>query len=273
MKSLILTLLFSTLLFAQKPDLLLLSNYEEEQNINGWYMSEKLDGVRAYWDGNKLISRSGKLFATPDFFTKDFPKHNLDGELWSKRGDFEAIVSIVNQKSPHPGWDNITYNIFEVPQSDGNLTTRLSKVIQSNYVKLILQIKIQNKEHLKEFLHKIERLGGEGVVIRDGSLPYFTGRGKNASKVKSYIDDECIVVGYNRGNGKFQDMVGSLSCRLKDKRVIKIGSGLSEKERVNPPKIGTLITFKYYGLTSKGNPRFPVFMRVRELTTSTDSHE
>jgi len=72
------------------------------------------------------------------------------------------------------------------------------------------------------------------------------------------------VVGYNGGHGKYKGLLGSLSCRMDSMQVIKIGSGLSDKQRKNPPKIGTVITFKYYGLTSKGNPKFPIFLRVRE---------
>ena len=106
-------------LYAQKPNLFLLNKYAEDTNVTGWYMSEKLDGVRAFWDGKKLISRGGKVFNTPNFFTKDFPQHSLDGELWTKRGDFSATTSIVRKKKPHKGWENITYNIFEVPNADG----------------------------------------------------------------------------------------------------------------------------------------------------------
>ena len=224
-------------------------------------MSEKLDGVRAFWDGEKLISRSGKVFNAPKFFTKDFPKYEIDGELWTKRADFSNIVSIVNQKKPHAKWREITYNIFEVPQSKGNLKQRIKQVKESKYIKLIKQIKVKSKKHLKEFQKSIEKLGGEGIVVRNGSLPYYTGRDNNALKVKSYIDEECEVVGYNNGNGKYKGMIGSLSCRLKNLKVIKIGSGLNEQQRAVPPKIGAIITFKYYGLTSKGNPRFPIFLR------------
>ena len=52
------------LAWGAKPELLLLETYKD-QNISGWLMSEKLDGVRAYWDGEKLISRGGKVFAAP----------------------------------------------------------------------------------------------------------------------------------------------------------------------------------------------------------------
>ena len=263
MKLFLLVFLFSSL-FAQKPDLLLLKKYSNDINVTSWYMSEKLDGVRAYWDGKNLISRSGKIFAAPLFFTKDFPKHKLDGELWSKRGDFSNIVSIVNKHKLHNGWKILTYNIFEVPSAKGNLLQRLNSIKnETTYLKIIKQIKVQDRQHLQEFLKSVEEKGGEGVVVRDGSLDYYTGRDNNSLKVKSYIDEECEVVGYNKGQGKYENMTGSISCKMKNMQVINIGSGLSDIQRAKPPKIGTVITFKYYGLTSKGKPRFPVFLRIR----------
>ncbi len=265
MKFLLYILLFVYLpLSAEKPELFLLDNYTKDKNVTSWYMSEKLDGVRAYWDGEKLISRSGKIFAAPSFFTNNFPKHKLDGELWSKRGDFSNIVSIVNQKNSHPAWKNLTYNVFEVPDTDGNLTQRLLHVENATYIKVVKQIKIKDKKQLDNFMKSVEEKGGEGVVVRDGTLAYYTGRTKKALKVKSYIDAECEVVGYNKGKGKYEGVVGSLSCRMENMQVIKIGSGLDEHQQAIPPKIGAIITFKYYGLTSKGNPRFPIFLRVRK---------
>ncbi len=251
-------------LWGKKPVLLLLNNYSSDINVTSWLMSEKLDGVRAYWDGEKLISRSGRTFAVPSFFLKNFPKTKLDGELWNKRGSFSKIVSIVNKKTPHDGWKNITYNVFEVPDAEGDLLGRLSGVKETHYIKVIKQIKVKNRTHLEEFLKSVEKKGAEGVVVRDGTLRYYARRTNSALKMKSYIDDECEVVGYNKGSGKYKNLVGSLSCKTQNGSVIKIGSGLNEKQRANPPKIGAIITFKHYGLTSKGNPRFPIFLRIRE---------
>jgi len=124
-------------LFASKPELFLLNKYSEDINVTSWYMSEKLDGVRAYWDGEKLISRGGKVFSVPAFFTKGFPKHELDGELWSKRGDFSNVSSIVNTKKLHNRWKNLTYNIFEVPNAKGNLLQRVETVKETKYLKLV----------------------------------------------------------------------------------------------------------------------------------------
>jgi len=262
MKLFLLVFLVSTL-FAKKPDLLLLNNYSDDMNISSWYMSEKLDGVRAYWDGEKLISRNGKIFKAPQFFIKDFPKTELDGELWSKRGDFSRISSIVNTKLTQTEWKELTYNVFEVPNARGSLLTRLSNVQKSKYIKVVQQIKVENKIHLDAFLKSVENKGGEGVVVRDGSLNYYTGRNNNALKVKSYIDEECEVLSHNTGSGKYKDVLGSLECKMDNDKIIKIGTGFDNQERENPPAIGAVITFKYYGLTSKGNPRFPVFLRIR----------
>lgn len=258
-------------LYAEKPDLLLLNKYSDDINVTSWYMSEKLDGVRAYWDGKKLISRNGNIFKAPAFFTKDFPKTELDGELWSKRGDFSNVSSIVNTKNIRrhskldleSRWQTLTYNIFEVPNATGDLLQRLSDVKESKYIKIIKQIEVKNKAQLDNFLKSVEAKGGEGVVVRDGSLNYYTGRNTNALKLKSYTDEECEVIGHNKGQGKHENVMGSLLCRMQNNKIIKIGTGFKNEQRAKPPKIGAIITFKYYGLTSKGNPRFPVFLRVR----------
>ena len=278
MKIVILFFVFISL-HAKKPNLFLLKLYTDDANVSGWYMSEKLDGVRAYWDGEHLVSRNGNIFEAPAFFTKEFPKFKLDGELWSRRASFDEISSIVRTgeaKATQPKesqgcaasaapnkWQQLTYNIFEVPEAKGNLLQRLSNVKETSYLKLIKQIKVKDKANLKSFLKSVEEKGGEGVVVRDGSLPYYTGRDKNALKVKSYQDTECKIVGYNEGKGKYKDKLGSLNCKLKDGKIIKIGSGLSNALRDEPPKINSIITFKYYGLTSKGNPRFPIYLRER----------
>ncbi|MCK9491496.1 MAG: DNA ligase [Sulfurimonas sp.] len=259
---LILFLLLSSL-YAKKPELFLLNVYSKDINVSSWYMSEKLDGVRAYWDGKRLISRAGNDFNAPSFFTKKFPSCELDGELWSKREDFSNINSIVSTEDDKARWSELTYNIFEVPNAKGGLLERLSLVKKSKYIKLIKQIKVRDNKHLEEYLKELEIKGAEGLVVRDGSLDYYAQRNNNALKVKSFNDTECEVVNYTKGKGKYKDMVGSLVCKMQDGKIIKIGSGLSDAQRADPPKIGAIITFKYYGLTSKGNPRFPVFLRIR----------
>ena len=259
-------LLFTLFVWAEKPHLLLLKTYKD-QNISGWVMSEKLDGVRAYWDGKNLISRGGKIIHAPKWFTKAYPPFAIDGELWSKRGDFENISSIVRDKMPSEGWKQIKHYIFEVPHTQGGLYTRLAKAkpYESDVIKILPQIAIKNKAHLEQFLKEIEAQKGEGVVVRDPNAPYIASRTSKALKVKSFTDAECRVVGYSQGKGKYEGMVGAIVCRLENGIIFKIGSGLSDEERKTPPAIGTLVTFTYQSFTKYGKPRFAVFLRVRDV--------
>lgn len=266
-------LLYSCVFCRQTPQLLLLDTYKD-QNLSGWVMSEKLDGIRAYWDGKQLLSRSGAIIEAPEWFLKSYPPFAIDGELWSKRGEFEKISSIVRDRSPGDGWREISHYIFDVPNAKGALIERLNtlKPYENNHIKILKQHSIYHKKDLEAFLQKIESSGGEGVVVRDPTTPYITSRSTKALKVKTFFDDECMVVGYTKGRGKYLGKVGALECRLLNGVRFKLGSGLSDKERVTPPQIGDVVTFKYKELTKYKKPRFATFLRLRytrsELPTS-----
>ncbi len=261
--------LFASLSWASKPELMLLEEYKD-QNISGWLMSEKMDGVRAYWDGHKLISRGGTEFAAPTWFTEGFPPFALDGELWSKRGDFSKIVSIVKKQEPHDGWKEITYNVFDVPHENGGLIQRLVKLEyylklnQADYLRIVKQTTCNDEEALFVFLQSVENGGGEGVVIRNPLSPYIAKRDANNLKVKSFYDAECKVIEHHKGEGKYKKVLGSLTCKNNEGMTFDIGSGFSDDERKNPPAIGSKITYKYKELTKNGKPRFPIFLRVKE---------
>ncbi len=262
MKTLILILIVVFL----NADVMLLKRYNG-QNVNGWVMSEKLDGIRAYWDGKNLYTKNGNVIFAPKWFLASYPPFAIDGELWTKRADFANISSIVLSKKPGKKWKSIKHYIFDVPNAKGNLFQRLSmlKSYKSKFIKIIPQIKVFNKEQIYSFLNNVVRNGGEGIVIRDPEALYERKRSNKILKLKKYFDDECLVVGYTAGKGKFTGMLGALKCKLKNGIIIKIGSGFSIMERKNPPKIGSFVTFKYLGYTKNNLPRFPVFMRVRKI--------
>jgi len=263
-------LFFSSVIQAENTGILLLKTYDDSQNVTGWLMSEKLDGMRAIWDGKSLKSRQGNPIYAPSWFLQALPPFAVDGELWTKRNDFENIVSIVRQHSPDARWQTISYQIFEVPNQQGGLLDRLA-VLQlyleshpSSFLKIIPQSPVQSASHLKEELNHIISFGGEGLVVRNPDSRYQTGRSSQALKVKSYQDSECTVIAIKEGKGKYVGKAGSLHCQLPSGLSFYIGSGLSDKQRLSPPKIGSTITFKYYGLTKNNIPRFPVFLRIRQ---------
>ncbi len=248
----------------QKP-----KTYQGYEDIEGWFMSEKLDGIRGYWDGEQLKTKNGYKIHAPKWFTKNLPPFALDGELWTKRGDFENIQSIVLDDIPSKKWKEISYQIFEVPYIEGNFTERLQyankwlKEKQIKHAQVIKQIKYKNKEHLNKYLHYIENLGGEGVVIKNPKLLYFTGRSANILKVKSFDDMEGKVIGINPGKGKFTDLMGSLTLSLENGVIFRLGGGFKLEERKHPPSIGSMVTFKYYSFTKNKKPKFASFIRVR----------
>lgn len=261
--SLLLLICFADALTLQKADIY------TNQDVKGWLISEKLDGIRAYWDGKNLLSRQNKIINAPISFTKDLPPFELDGELWSKRGDFENIQSIVLDKIPSQKWSQISYMIFEVPHASGNFKERLVKI--QNYlrdkkilhVKIIEQKVLNSREEQELFLEDIIKNGGEGAMLKDGSKEYFEGKSEHLLKVKKAQDMEAKVIGYKKGKGKFESMIGSLHVELENGVKFFIGSGFSDEQRKNPPKIGENVTFKYYGFTKEGKPKFASFMRVR----------
>jgi len=251
-------------LFLQKP-----KTYTGQEKITGWMMSEKLDGIRGYWNGKQFMTRKGIALHPPPWFIKNFPAFELDGELWSKRKDFEFIQSTVLDKIPGKNWKKITYNIFEVPNEKGNFLLRLSKARtwfethRNIHIKFIPQIKMIDSSDLDIFLNEIEQKGGEGVIIKDPDTPYHTGRSAHVLKVKNFSDMEGVVMEINRGKGKYQNCMGSLTLELEDGTIFKLGTGFTDKVRKNPPPAGTIITFKHHGFTKTGKPKFASYLRER----------
>lgn len=255
---------------AQKPDVFLLKTYDGSQDVVGWVMSEKLDGVRGVWDGERLLSRNGKVLHAPAWFTRDFPPFALDGELWTKRADFENIVSIVRSKTADARWRRVKYHVFEVPRQAGGLLARLAVLRDylqqqpNEHIVIIPQTPVTAAEDLTDFLAEVTAGGGEGVVVRDPASPYQTGRLSSALKAKNHLDAECVVRAILPGKGKYTGQMGALRCEMADGAQVNIGSGFSDRLRAQPPPLGSVITFKYYGLTGNGKPRFPVYLRIRQ---------
>ena len=266
---LIIVLLASAGSSASKPDLFLLKTYDDSKKVVGWVMSEKLDGIRGFWNGQALLTRGGKKLNPPKWFTKNYPPFAVDGELWSKRADFENISSIVRTKNPDQRWRQISHNIFEVPNQSGGLLERLDVLntyLAANpvvHLNVLKQTLIISQQQLQDFLAEVISHKGEGVVVRNPDTLYETGRLSSALKVKKYFDTECTILEILPGKGKYQNMMGSVLCQTNKGDSLKIGSGFKDKDRSNPPSIGSKITFKYYGFTKKGKYKYPVYLRQR----------
>src|SRR5213594_3631469 len=106
------------------PPLLLAESWDNATDLSDWWMSEKLDGVRAYWDGKQFLSRLGNIYHAPDWFIEGLPAVPLDGELWIDRKKFQRTVSIVRRQDKSDLWQEVRYLVFDAPERDDAFEAR-----------------------------------------------------------------------------------------------------------------------------------------------------
>lgn len=241
--------------------------YAEGDAVAGWWLSEKLDGVRGYWDGRLLWSKQGKLLQPPPEFVAGWPDFPLEGELWGGRGSFERTASAVQQPLS-PDWLQLQFAIFDRP-GPGPFSERIAQVRAwfqdhpSSYAFVIEQRPLETQAQLQAELARVEAAGGEGLMLRNPQGLYAAGRSAEVLKVKSFADAEAVVVEHLPGQGENQGRLGALLVERPDGLRFKLGTGFSAAERLEPPPIGSLVSYKYYGLYPSGIPKFPAFLRLR----------
>lgn len=254
-----------------KPSIQLASTLSEPiSQLSEYLISEKLDGVRGYWDGKALYSRSGRKIAAPSWFTEGFPDYALDGELWITRGEFEQVSAIVRKSAAtDKEWQSIRFMVFDLPAEKAAFELRYQKAVNelsdiSPYLQVLEQYSLNEQKQLDTHLQAVVAKGGEGLMLHRKSALYQVGRSQDIVKVKPFYDAEATVIAHKAGKGKYSGMLGALIVENKQGKIFKLGSGFTDAERLNPPSIGSLVTYKYYGVTQKGTPRFASFLRVRE---------
>ncbi|EJC98107.1 DNA ligase/mRNA capping enzyme [Fomitiporia mediterranea MF3/22] len=254
-------------------EVLLAVKWDLEKGVDptGWWVSEKLDGVRVYWDGKRMLSRLGNPFTPPKWFIEKLPKDaTLDGELFGGRGQFQSTVSIV-KTSNSPRWNDITFQVFDVPSMgeepfEDRLDwlksnfTKLSGERRHGHINVVEHVKAKNREHVLELLKEVEKDGGEGLMLREPGSQYVGSRSSTLQKVKTFHDAEAKVTGYVPGKGKHQGVMGALKCVMASGKTFNVGTGFSDKQRAKPPKICSIITYRFQELTLDGVPRFPSFI-------------
>ena len=255
---------------AGEPPLQLARVYQPGMDLQGYWVSEKLDGVRAYWDGQQLLSRGGNVIAAPEWFLRDFPDQPLDGELWMGRGRFAQVSAAVRRLQPKAEeWRQIRFMLFDLPASGVPFSERIIRMRQltrdtgSYHLAMVEQRPATDHEALLADLDRVLAAGGEGLMLHHGDSVYQAGRTAALLKVKTFQDAEATVVDYTTGKGKYQGQVGALVVETEAGRRFKLGSGLSDAERTDPPPLGSTVTYKFYGITSTGLPRFASFLRIR----------
>jgi len=272
-KCLIACLLLVPALAFSQPEVQLASSYSDDIQVDEYLISEKFDGIRAIWTGEKLMTRQGNPIHAPDWFIKPLPAVWLDGELWSKRNDFAYIMSTVRKNDPVDSeWQKIHYMVFDAPDKEKTMPfyqryeryAHLVKNMNVPHVQAVAQFSVADNHALTTILDSYVEQGAEGLMLHRKQALFESGRTDNLLKLKPYMDAEAKVITILNGAGKYESMMGSILVETPSGIRFKIGSGFSDEERRNPPKPGDQVTYKYHGYTERGIPRFASFLRVRE---------
>ena len=239
-------------------------------DVAAWLVSEKLDGVRARWDGRALWTRAGTRIDAPGWFTRGWPAQPMDGELWIGHGRFQQVSDLVRAlRMDAVAWLPVRFMAFDLPgDGDGfaDRTQRLRRLVEKTNSPTLARIPQRHfgtRALLDAQLREVLAAGGEGLVLQHALAPYRAGRSETLLKYKQARDDEARVVGYRPGKGKYAGMVGALLVEDTRGRRFALGSGLRDGDRLHPPPLGSRVSYRYDGLTEKGMPRFPRYLRLR----------
>src|SRR5437868_2176482 len=242
----------------QPPPLMLANVYADaEIDLADYWLSEKYDGVRAYWDGEQLLTRRGNRIHAPDWFITGWPRTALDGELWIGRGRFAAVSSTVRDERPDEvAWRQVRFMVFDLPAHPGEFNARLNDLhalvqqLAIPWVQSVAQFRVPDQLTLDRELQQIVAAGGEGLMLHRGSSVYRAERSDDLLKLKTHEDAEARVIGHLPGSGKFQGMLGALQVESADGTRFRLGSGFTDEQRRHPPPLGSWVTYSYNGRTA-----------------------
>ena len=256
---------------ASGPAATLAMVYRDDVDPAAYWVSEKLDGVRALWDGRVLRFRSGQPIAAPQWFLDGLPRAALDGELWIGRRSFEQLSGVVRkQQAVDDEWRQVRYMVFEMPEAPGSFTARSPRGRGGRGGGRRgggggLQCRAAHAAGGRRRFERVVAAGGEGLMLHRADAQWVAGRSDVLLKLTPWLDAEARVVAHRPGKGRLRGMLGALEVEMPDGRRFRIGSGFSDAQRRAPPAIGTTVTYRYRELTAKGLPRFPRYLRLREL--------
>ena len=258
-------------LAADAPALLLAQVYRPGLPLQDYWVSEKYDGVRGFWDGRTLRTRGGETVQAPAWFTAGWPEVPMDGELWAGRGRFSHAQSTTRQQQPGDvAWRQIRFMVFDLPGDKGTFDQRLpalNALVESlgqPWVQAVPQRRVANDAALQALLHRTVRAGGEGLMLHRGASLYRAGRSDDLIKLKTHEDTEARVIAHLPGKGRHAGRMGALLVEMPSAQRFRLGAGFSDSDRDNPPPVGSWVTYRFRGTHDGGLPRFASFVRERE---------
>jgi DNA ligase-1 len=254
------------------PPLLLAQKYDDFDDLDptGWHCSEKLDGVRGYWNGKDFISRQSNVFYAPAWFKAGLPDHPLDGELWMGRQMFQETLSIVRSMDSGDRWKQVKYVTFDMPKHGGVFEARMAALhalkagSKIPYMEVHTHSPVKSHKDLIAELKRVVALGAEGLMLRKPGSLYEARRSATLLKLKLFQDAEAEVIGYEKSTkGQFKGLVGSLNMRMPNGTTFQLNAKTVEL-REKPPAVGSIVTYSYTELTKDGRPKCASFIAVRD---------
>lgn len=253
-------------------DAMLATPWQSTLNPADYLVSEKLDGVRALWDGRTLRFRSGRPIAAPSWFAAGLPAVALDGELWAGRRSFERLSGTVRKESPVDAeWRTLRYMVFDLPRDVRPFALRarhipeLTAAAARPWLHALAQSTVPDGAALQARLNDVVAAGGEGLVLHRSDGLWTAGRSDALRKLKPLPDEEGTVLAQLPGHGKYQGRMGALLLQTPQGQRFALGTGFSDAVRAEPPAVGSVVTYRYRDRTASGLPRFASFVRVRDL--------
>lgn len=253
----------------------------------GWWVSEKLDGIRAIWTGKELMTRHGRKIHAPEWFYDEFPKNiALDGELYLGRNKFNVVqMTVMDHHKNKYLWEKIEYHVFDIPDATYLTFEEVQYILKNylstscKYLKVIHQTQVKDLDQLLELQKILVSQGAEGTMLRKPGSSYRVGETSNLLKFKSQmdsnqmvhlLDDNAIITGYKYNYDILEDgmpIMRSILCKWEDKIKFPYDPEFSVSHHITKAEkrgdyqsrfpIGHKVKILYNQLFESQKPRFP----------------
>ena len=244
----------------------------------------KLDGHRCtsqLVDGKvTLWSRTRKPIKSAPHIEEAIAKfcilQRLDGELYNHEyhSNFEELSSLIRQDEPKPGYENIQYHVYDIPeptvsnQLRSEMLQEMRDMFEGTPIHIVETIVVNDEDELMVAFEHFLAEGYEGCMVRNIDGLYANKRSYDLQKIKEFDDSEFKIIGVKVGTKGSMAGRAVFTCQNGDVTFdVKMKGSMDDlKTYADNPElvIGKILTVKYQGFTKYGQPRFPVGLRFRE---------
>lgn len=249
-------------------ELMLATPYDKVVPLEPPYLVQpKLNGFRAYWDGECLASRNQviwsrkklpELYEKLEKFSAEYPDIVLDGELYCHGMARQDISKRVSGANKHLDRAAVEFHVFDIIDDELGAEDRLLKLLSTKYEPFVAVARVETIAEVDSWLKRFVDCGFEGLMLRVPDAKYEHGRSASLIKLKPWQYGTGIVIDTTAGEGKYKGMIGALVVRAGNVQ-FKVSGGLSDRQRSQDPRMlkGIVVKYKYRELSNSGKPLEP----------------